>query len=436
MARGLKAHYPGVGSSLKIQTSEIEDGAITAEKLAPGVGGGTGGGGTLVRSITSTAVAANQDVAVATGALTFRSGNTTYTVVRTVDTDATPGATKIPVADSSGKLAAGWGGAASTLATLNASAEVVEPARKISTTALAEAGDARIINGTLSFQDEVGFQSVLRGAISVGPVTCSPPGTDNAVMALNLQDSGHGKSFYVTNLIMRVGTLPAAGDSFQFNLVRDHDGTFTDAWVADQTFASTSNLLTCRKTADSGTTYTDQTTEVNGAGTVSISEMDTVANGDWLVVGYTGRFGAINVAMDGANVNAVTSTLTAEYWSPVGGGVGVPGWKALPSVTDGTDNAGATFGKTGVIAFSQPADWIENTVDGVEGYHVRLSVSAALTAGTAIDGATLMRVAGDSSNYELNPPMLVPAADKLHLVTREVDSTADDITVVLRGDFA
>jgi hypothetical protein len=39
---------------------------------------------------------------------------------------ATPTATSIPIADGSGKLAAGWGGAASTLATLNGSALVVE----------------------------------------------------------------------------------------------------------------------------------------------------------------------------------------------------------------------------------------------------------------------------------------------------------------------
>lgn len=39
---------------------------------------------------------------------------------------ATPTASKIPIADGSGKLAAGWGGSASTLATLNASTKVVE----------------------------------------------------------------------------------------------------------------------------------------------------------------------------------------------------------------------------------------------------------------------------------------------------------------------
>jgi hypothetical protein len=39
---------------------------------------------------------------------------------------ATPTASKIPIANASGKLVSGWGGSASTLATLNASSKVVE----------------------------------------------------------------------------------------------------------------------------------------------------------------------------------------------------------------------------------------------------------------------------------------------------------------------
>jgi hypothetical protein len=47
---------------------------------------------------------------------------------------ATPTASKIPIADGSGKLAAGWGGSASTLATLDSSSKVVQdPANATST---------------------------------------------------------------------------------------------------------------------------------------------------------------------------------------------------------------------------------------------------------------------------------------------------------------
>ena len=44
---------------------------------------------------------------------------------------ATPGANAIPKADSAGKLAAGWGGSASTLATLDSSSRVVQAALKL-----------------------------------------------------------------------------------------------------------------------------------------------------------------------------------------------------------------------------------------------------------------------------------------------------------------
>ena len=50
---------------------------------------------------------------------------------------ATPTASKIPIADGSGKLAAGWVGSASTLATLNASSLVVENPANATATATA-----------------------------------------------------------------------------------------------------------------------------------------------------------------------------------------------------------------------------------------------------------------------------------------------------------
>lgn len=51
---------------------------------------------------------------------------TTKVVEDPASATATPTATSIPIADGSGKLAAGWGGAASSLATLDGSTKVVE----------------------------------------------------------------------------------------------------------------------------------------------------------------------------------------------------------------------------------------------------------------------------------------------------------------------
>lgn len=63
----------------------------------------------------------------------------------------TPTANKVPVASSAGKLAAGWGGAASTLATLNGSSKVVEdPANATATPAASKipiAGSDATLNG-------------------------------------------------------------------------------------------------------------------------------------------------------------------------------------------------------------------------------------------------------------------------------------------------
>lgn len=60
-----------------------------------------------------------------------------------VNATVTPTASKIPIADGSGKLAAGWGGSASTLATLNGSGLVVQdPASK------AQASGVASLNGS------------------------------------------------------------------------------------------------------------------------------------------------------------------------------------------------------------------------------------------------------------------------------------------------
>lgn len=66
------------------------------------------------------------NVAVASGIASLDSS--TLVVQNPVNATATPTASKIPIANGSGKLVAGWGGSASTLATLDSSTHVVEPA--------------------------------------------------------------------------------------------------------------------------------------------------------------------------------------------------------------------------------------------------------------------------------------------------------------------
>lgn len=86
--------------------------------------------GTAERKIYNTT-----DAAVASGLATL--DGSTLVVQNPANATATPTASKIPIADGSGKLAAGWGGAASTLATLNSSVKVVEDPANAQTTSAA-----------------------------------------------------------------------------------------------------------------------------------------------------------------------------------------------------------------------------------------------------------------------------------------------------------
>ena len=134
------------------------------------------------------------------------------------------------------------------------------------------------------------------------------------------------------------------------------------------------------------------------ASAVSLSSFPTLANGGAIYLGSPLPFRGIAVTMSGS-VNAVVSTLLGEYWNGA--------WTSA-SITDGTASGGATFAQTGNITFTVPSDWVKvvlpNTLPGakftpqqaaqqmpnttcgsVARYWIRLSVSAALTASTAVN---------------------------------------------------
>ncbi len=139
-----------------------------------------------------------------------------------------------------------------------------------------------------------------------------------------------------------------------------------------------------QKTVNNGVAYTDYSANVidNGALVATLSALDTVANGDWVVIGGPVPF--LGAAMDmSANVNANAAVLTAEYWNGAA-------WAALSSVVDGTINAGATFGVDGQITWAIPADWQPSTINAITAYWVRLSVSAALDAATEVTEMDLL----------------------------------------------
>ena len=145
------------------------------------------------------------------------------------------------------------------------------------------------------------------------------------------------------------------------------------------------------KTTDNLATITDysRAAQDGAAGTVvMLSSLDTLANGDFLLVGSHLPFRGADVDMT-ANVNANASVLTVKYrktddtWTDI-------------TATDGTADTGKTFGQDGQVTWTVPTDWAKKTLREINSpspalqlpyideplYWTRWEVSAALDAST------------------------------------------------------
>jgi len=161
---------------------------------------------------------------------------------------------------------------------------------------------------------------------------------------------------------------------------------------------------TIRKTVNAGSAYTDYTAAAgdNSITThVDIGALSTFANGDWLVIGADLQFRKILIGIDSvsglptANVNTNVSALTIEYWDGAN-------WIQAADLRDGTSNGGRTFNVNGIITFRFPDNWEKNTIDGVEAYHVRLSVSAALSAAVLFDLVSVSAMPMDPDTFAIH----------------------------------
>jgi len=108
-------------------------GEIVADSLVVSSGADIAGGATVDELTATGAISGNTlEATVADGTAPLIITSTTKVDNLNVDrvddaqASATPAAATIPISDANGKLPAGWGGNASTLATLNASSLVVE----------------------------------------------------------------------------------------------------------------------------------------------------------------------------------------------------------------------------------------------------------------------------------------------------------------------
>lgn len=152
-----------------------------------------------------------------------------------------------------------------------------------------------------------------------------------------------------------------------------------------------------RKTTDNGVTYTDYTSAVgdDGSGTYAdLSALDTVANGDWLVVGSDGEFRKILIVMD-ASVNTNASTMTVSYWNGTA-------WRPVLNFTDGTTAGGKTFAQGGTVLWDFPSDWASSTINAVEAFYVRISVSAVLSAAVHVTEVRLSANAFDPTVVDIH----------------------------------
>lgn len=149
-------------------------------------------------------------------------------------------------------------------------------------------------------------------------------------------------------------------------------------------------------TADSLATGTDVTGKVQDASTsttLTLSSMDTAANGDYLYVGSEQQFRGVYVDVGSTNSNA--SVLTVNYWNGTA-------WTTT-SATDNTASGGATIAVDGTVTWTLPTDWAQTTlVDAGDSpgttfpyrtkrmYWTRWQVSAALDASVTVLSMTAM----------------------------------------------
>lgn len=152
--------------------------------------------------------------------------------------------------------------------------------------------------------------------------------------------------------------------------------------------------LTVLKTSDAlatQTNLTDYSVEAQDGSTstsVTLSSLDTLANGDALYVGSHLPFSGVHCDVDAANGTA--SVLTVHYWNG-------SAWTDT-SATDGTDSGGATFAQDGAITWTVPSAWVTTRLAAAvstaaknvgvfqsEMFWTRFSVSAALDSSTTLD---------------------------------------------------
>ena len=149
--------------------------------------------------------------------------------------------------------------------------------------------------------------------------------------------------------------------------------------------------LVVLKTADvmatAPTDYSSAAQDADAATNVVLSALDTLANGDFILVGSHLPFRGAYLDVDGAN--AIGSVLSVFYWNGTA-------W-ADASATDGTTSGGNTFAVDGLVSWTVPSAWAlaklsaiytttpASVLTGLNLYWTRWSVSVLLTNPTTLN---------------------------------------------------
>lgn len=219
--------------------------------------------------------------------------------------------------------------------------------------------------------------------------------------ATSTADGGTALSTTATHI--QFPALTKAGDSKKCHLFIT-PRNFATAVVAK--FA-VNPWLTVLKTTDSGATYTDYSIEAQDNSTstdVTLSSLDTEANGDWLLVGSHIPFGGVTLDVDSTNSTG-SRTLTIAYankgkaWTSYSLTYSVAWTTAFDADTAITwtadSNWGAAFVKdlfpyTGGEYFTKiPLFWTKWTVSGALDSSTTLNSMLSANAGGAVYGELL-----------------------------------------------
>ncbi len=156
---------------------------------------------------------------------------------------------------------------------------------------------------------------------------------------------------------------------------------------------------------------------------------------DYIWLGFDKPVSGFYVNVTNTNSNAVSAVLT--YWNGVT-------WTAAPTVTDGSINAGCTFGQDGTISMVNiPANWEKvaatntnvtgtntpATISTDELYWLRYTVSGAMDASVTAELTRGIPSLNYWVEYETNEQTFIDSDDQIKVIVAEPENTIGGLTV-------